>query len=119
MTMGRAAAALVVIGLIVVVAGGCGSESESISDDEIIRQLELEESDGAYTIGDNAFCTVEELLNDSDEVVGLSKRERDVALTSRRGDVGILVETPFAPACEREAEAGLTKLSRQAQREQE
>jgi hypothetical protein len=117
--MGRAACALAVIGMLVLTPG-CGTETESVPDDEIVRELGLETAptgDG-YTVGDNLACSVTTLLNDSDEVGGLTAAERRVALTSRDGLVGILVETPFAPACERDALAGLNRLARRAEREE-
>jgi hypothetical protein len=118
--MGRASAVLAVIGILVL-ASACGNETESVSDDEIVRELGLEDAptgDG-YTVGDNLACMVTTLLNDSEEVGELAAAERRVALTSRDGRVGILVETPFAPACEREAMDGLNRLARRVEREDE
>jgi hypothetical protein len=117
--MGRAACVLAVIGTLVLTPG-CGTETESVLDDEIVRELGLEAAptgDG-YTVGDNLACLVTTLLNDSEEVGGLTAAERRVALTSRDGRVGILVETPFAPACERDALEALNRLARRAEREE-
>lgn len=117
--MGRAACVLAVIGTLVL-APGCGTETESVPDDDIVRELGLETAptgDG-YTVGDNLACQVTTLLNDTDDVAELTGAERRVALTSRDGRVGILVDPPFAPACEREALAGLNRLARRAEREE-
>jgi hypothetical protein len=116
--MGRTACVLAVIGALVL-AVGCGTEVESVPDDDIVRELRLQPAMGdGYTVGDNLACHVTTLLNDSEEVGRLTAAERRVALTSRDGRVGILVDTPFAPACEQEALAGLNRLARRAEREE-
>ena len=93
--------------------GGCGSGSNSVSDGEIVRQLGLEQAPGGgYTVGHNPFCSIPELLNDPDEIEGLSKHQKRSAFTSRNGEIGVLVETPFAPSCERHVREGLNKLAR-------
>jgi hypothetical protein len=114
--MGRATAALAVIGAMLLLLG-CGTEAQTISDEDIVRELRLEKTDGGYTAEDNAFCSVEELLNSPEEIEGLSRQQKQAAITSRDGQVGLMVETPFAPVCERAALKGLDTLARRAERE--
>jgi hypothetical protein len=96
---------------IAVGAAGCGSSSTGISDGRITDALGLKEQAGAFVMNDNpAFCSVEALLHDSEEVHAAAKNHAVVA--SRDGTVGIQVATPFAPDCRKEAEKKLDKLAR-------
>jgi hypothetical protein len=114
--MGRRAVAVLILLGAIALAVGCGSGSESVSNDEIVRQLGLEQAPGGgYTVGHNPFCSIPDLLNDPDEIQGLTKRQKRSAFTSRNGEVGVLVKTPFAPSCERDVREGLNKLGRKTQ----
>ena len=92
-------------------AGGCGSGS-SISDDEIVRALNLKPAGQRYEVGGDPFCTVDELLNDGDEVDAASgERGQDFVIASPDGEVGVLARRPFAPDCTRRARDDLKRLA--------
>jgi hypothetical protein len=94
--------------------GGCGPGS-SISDSEIVRALDLKRTDHAYRIGGDPFCTVGELLNDSDEVDGASgDGGQSFLIASPDGEVGVLARKPFAPDCARRARDDLKRLARKS-----
>jgi hypothetical protein len=106
----RFAAAVTAAALFAV--AGCGAGS-SISDSKIVDALGLEQTSQGYQMGDNPFCTVVELLNDSGEVSSTSDDSgKEFEISAPKGTVGILVRKPFAPTCERKAKAGLKKLER-------
>jgi hypothetical protein len=100
------AVSLVLIGGAVV---GCGS-SESTSDAKIAKALDLKRAGGAYVIEDT-FCTVGELLNDSDEVEQADGGGASFLIASPDGEIGILAQRPFAPKCTRKAENDLKRLA--------
>ena len=94
--------------------GGCGPGS-SISDSEIVRALDLKRTDHAYRIGGDPFCTLGELLNDSDEVDGASgDGGQSFLIASPDGEVGVLARKPFAPDCARRAKDDLRRLARKS-----
>jgi hypothetical protein len=95
-------------------AGGCGSGS-STPDDEIIRALNLKQAGHGYEIGGDPFCTVDELLNDRDEVDQASDEAgRDFLIPSPDGEIGVLARRPFAPDCTRRARDDLKRLARKS-----
>jgi hypothetical protein len=111
--MGRAALSLALVATVAVLSA-CGSEEmPKLSDAKIANSLNLEQTEGGYRVGDNPFCRITEILNDADETSGLTKSQRRVAITSRSGDVGVLVKTPFAPSCKDEVTADLNKLDKE------
>jgi len=111
-TMGRAPALLAVLGAVTLTFGCGGSETDTTSDGQLAKALNLQKADDNYTVGDNLLCSVQDLLNDSTEVSDLTQRQKKVAITSKNGELGVLITTPFAPACAREVKEGLNKLSR-------
>lgn len=96
-------------------AGGCGAGS-SISDSKIVSSLDLKRTDRAYRIGGDPFCTVDELLNDSDEVDQASgEGGRNFLIASPNGEIGVLARRPFAPDCTRRAKDALRRLARKSE----
>ena len=94
-----------------VLAAGCGSGG-STSDEEIVSALDLKQSDAGYEIAGDPFCTVDELLNDADEVDAASGDGGDAFLiSSPDGEIGVLAQRPFAPDCTRQARADLKRLA--------
>jgi hypothetical protein len=113
-TQGRALASTLLAGLVLAGAGGCGTTS-STSDAKIISALDLKESRGAYEMGGDPFCTVDKLLNDSDEVdAAKSTSGQEFVISSPTGEVGVVAQKPFAPDCSRRAKDELRRLSRQS-----
>ena len=97
---------------------GCGDDSSSYSNGEIERALDLERGSGAYEVGGDPFCRVTDLLHDGDEVAGINRRQRQLALTSRQGGVGVVVEPPFPPDCQQQVESGLNDLDPPPEKEE-
>ena len=92
----RHALALLVAAL-ALAAGGCGSGS-STPDSEIVRALDLKRAGGAYAIGGDPFCVVDELLNDSDEVDGASgDGGQSFRIASPDGEIGVIARKPVPP----------------------
>jgi predicted small lipoprotein YifL len=110
--MGRALLWLALVATMAFVAA-CGSEqAQKVPDAKIAAALSLQQTDSGYRVGANPFCRIGELLNDADETSGLTKAEQRVAITSRSGNIGVVVKTPFAPTCKDEVAAALNKLDR-------
>ncbi len=108
----RPALALLAAAL-VLAAGGCGSGS-STPDSEIVRALNLKPAGQGYEIGGDPFCTVDELLNDGDEVDGTGGGEGESFLiASPDGEVGVLALKPFAPDCTKQAKRDLKRLEKE------
>jgi hypothetical protein len=111
--MGRVLLRLALIATTVLVAA-CGSSDTTtkIPDSKIADALHLQQTDSGYRVGSNPFCRIDELLNDADETSGLTKAQQRVAITSRSGNIGVTVKTPFAPSCKDEVAAALNKLDK-------
>lgn len=93
---------------------GCGS-GESTSDAKIVRALDLKQAGGAYRIDGDPFCTVDDLLNDADEVDGADDSgAASFLIASPDGQIGILARRPFAPDCTRKAKDDLKRLARKS-----
>jgi hypothetical protein len=93
------------------VAGGCGSAGTT-SDDEIVQALDLKQAGRGYEIAGDPFCTVDQLLNDTDEVDAASGAGGDSFLiASPDGEIGVLARRPFAPDCTRRARDDLKRLA--------
>jgi hypothetical protein len=95
------------------IAVGCGEE-DSVSDGDIVQALELERSDGGYTIGGEPFCEVSgELLNDSSEVEDATggNDKLELVITDSGETVGVQGVPPFDPECERDARRALNRLA--------
>jgi hypothetical protein len=96
-------------------AGGCGSGS-STPDSEIVRALDLKQAGQGYEIDGDPFCTIDELLNDGDEVDQASDEQGEAFLiASPDGKVGVLARRPFAPDCTRRAKDALKRLARKSE----
>jgi hypothetical protein len=95
--------------------GGCGSGS-STPDSEIVQALDLKQAGQGYEIDGDPFCTIDELLNDRDEVDGASgEGGQSFLIPSPDGEVGVLARRPFAPDCTRRAKDALKRLARKSE----
>jgi hypothetical protein len=114
MVRGRSTLALLVAAL-ALAAGGCGSGS-STPDSEIVKTLNLKQAGQRYEIDGDPFCTVDELLNDADEVEQASDKpgSRDFLIASPNVEIGVLARRPFAPDCARQAQDALRRLARKS-----
>jgi hypothetical protein len=107
--------ALLTLALVVAGVGGCGA-GQSTSDSKIARGLDLKPANGAYRIAGDPFCTIDELLNDADEVEGASDAGGpDFLIASPNGEIGVLARRPFAPDCTRRAKDALKRLARKSE----
>ena len=93
---------------------GCGTDG-SISDSKIVNALDLKRAANRYEMGGDPFCTIDQLLNDPDEVEEASKRSgEEFVIASSHAEVGVLARRPFAPDCARRARSALKRLARQS-----
>jgi hypothetical protein len=94
---------------------GCG-EGGSVSDSKIVAALDLQEAGGGYRMGGDPFCTVDELLNDGDQVSAADDRSdpSGFVIAAPGGEVGVLAQRPFAPDCSRRAKEELKRLERRS-----
>jgi hypothetical protein len=109
-------ALLVLLACALVVGGapGCGPQ-QATPDSKIVTALGLKQGGHAYQIGGDPFCTVDELLNDADEVKQASdKPGHDFLIASPNGEIGVLARRPFAPDCARRAKDALKRLAKKA-----
>jgi hypothetical protein len=98
----------------IALGAGCGSGS-STPDSEIVRALDLKQAGERYEIGGDPFCTVGELLNDSDEVDGATgDGGQSFLIASPDGEIGVLALKPFAPDCTRRARDDLKRLAKKS-----
>jgi hypothetical protein len=110
----HALVALLALGVGVGVVAGCG-DGQSTRDSKIVDALDLKQTNRAYRIGGDPFCTVDELLNDADEVEQASDpRGPDFLIASPNGEIGVLARRPFAPDCTRRAKDALKRLARKS-----
>jgi hypothetical protein len=111
----RSLASLALALVLVAVAGGCGSNS-SVPDSKLVTALDLKHTARGYEMGGDPFCSIEQLLNDGDEVSQANDSAGAAAfvIAGPDGDVGVLAKRPFAPDCTRRAEHALKRLERRS-----
>ena len=114
-SLALSALALVVAGALVAFAEGCGSQT-SVPDSKLIGALDLKHTARGYEIGGDPFCSIEQLLNDGDEVSQANDDAGAAAfvIAGPDGDVGVLAKRPFAPDCTQRAEHALKRLERRS-----
>jgi hypothetical protein len=97
-------------------AAGCGSGGGGIPDSKIIVALDLKHTARGYEMGGDPFCTIEDLLNDGDQVSRADDNagKSGFVIASPNGEIGVLAQRPFAPDCSQRAEHALKKLSRRS-----
>ena len=107
--------ALLAFALAVGSGAGC-SDGQSTPDAQIVSALDLEQANRAYRMGGDPFCTVDELLNNGEEVDQASDGAgRDFLIASSDGEIGVLARRPFAPDCTRRAKDALRRLARKSE----
>ena len=111
----RAVAAVLASVVALFAAAGC-STGGSTPDSKIVSALGLKQGNHAYQIGGDPFCTVDQLLNDADEVKQAADKlgSRDFLIASPNAEIGVLARRPFAPDCERHAKDALKRLARKS-----
>ena len=85
--------------------GACGEEDEGFSDKRIADAIGVKDD----AVGGDPFCVITGYLNDPDEIEKADKRKQP-AISSARGAVGVVVQTPFPDDCERDVRRDLNKL---------
>jgi hypothetical protein len=108
---------IAVLAFALAVGGGAGcGDGQSTSDAKIVSALELEQANRAYRMGGDPFCTIDELLNDGDEVDQASDETgRDFLIASPDGEIGVLARRPFAPDCTQQAKDALRRLAKNSE----
>ncbi len=98
-------------------AGAGCSAGGGVSDSKIVDALHLKQTARGYEMGGDPFCTVEQLLNDGDEVSAADDGQDATAfvIAGPAGEVGVLAQRPFAPDCSRRAKAKLKRLERRSE----
>ncbi len=93
----------------------CGTSSQ-VSDSKLISELQLKQTARGYEMGGDPFCTIEQLLNDGDEVSSADDHQgaAHFVIAGPDGKVGVLAQRPFAPDCTQRAERVLKKLERKS-----
>lgn len=109
-------AALASAAVLVVLAAGCGTSS-SVPDSMIVGALDLQQTGRGYEMEGDPFCTITELLNDSDEVSAADDGAGSAGfvIAGPNAEVGVLAQRPFAPDCSRRAEDELKRLERSSE----
>src|SRR5947207_383265 len=99
----------------VLLAAGCGTGSQ-VSDSKLISTLDLKKTARGYEMDGDPFCTIEQLLNDGDEVSAAddAKSAAHFVIADPDGEIGVLAQRPFAPDCSKRAQRKLRKLEKQA-----
>ena len=97
-------------GLVAGIAGalalaGCGEE-ERFSESKVLEAAKVQ--DGA--VGGDPFCEVDEVLNSADAIENAGGAKAGNIITSKQGNVGIVVVPPFPSDCEDEVREGLNRL---------
>jgi hypothetical protein len=107
------AATLASAAVLALAAEGCGGGS-GVSDSQIVNALDLKQAGHGYEMGGDPFCTVEQLLNDGDEVHQADDHPgaSGFVIAGPNGTVGVLAQRPFAPNCSRRAKQGLKHLEK-------
>jgi hypothetical protein len=95
--------------------GACGEEEVRFSDGKIVEKLNLEKVEGSsdYSMEDDPFCVVAgEFLNTAQEVEAARNDEktRELTVTSREGNVGIVGLPTFASDCQEKVQKKLSRL---------
>src|SRR4051795_13013530 len=106
---GFGALLIVALGLVWV---GCSTVSGDTTDDSmIISALNLKKASSGYEMNGDPFCRIDDLLNDVDEVKAADHQKgTSFVIAAPNGKAGVVAHPPFAPACKRQAQAGLKKL---------
>jgi hypothetical protein len=84
---------------------GCGDE-ERFSETKIEQAAKVK--DGA--VEGDPFCEVKEVLKSSDAIEEAGGEQSGDIITSKQGNVGVVVVPPFPPDCESVVRKGLNKL---------
>lgn len=94
--------------------GGCGDE-ERFSENKVLAATKVE--DGA--VGGDPFCEVDEVLKDADAIEKAGGAKAGNIVTSKQGNVGVVVVPPFPSDCEETVRQGLNKLDPQEEKAEE
>ena len=95
---------------IALAGSGCGAAT--LTNDEIIRALELTkpEDRNTYIVAGDPFCEIRrDLLGTEEEVVQAraSKRKRRLVVTNRTRTAGVIAVPPFEGACKERVASGM------------
>ena len=96
-------------------AAGCGGGA-GVADSKIVDALNLKHTGRGYEMNGDPFCTISELLNDSDEVSNAHDNagQAGFVIAARNARIGVLAQRPFAPDCSHRAQKALNRLERRS-----
>ena len=106
-------------GLVAAIAGalalaGCGDE-ERFSENKVLEAAKVE--DGA--VEGDPFCEVDEALNSADAIEKAGEGNAANIITSKQGNVGVVVVPPFPSDCEETVLKGLNELDPPEEKQEE
>ncbi|MGI9020263.1 MAG: hypothetical protein ACR2G3_06095 [Solirubrobacterales bacterium] len=85
---------------------GCGGEGERFSEGKIEDAAKVEDG----TVGGDPFCEVSEVLKSADAISKAESESAGDIITSKVGNVGVVVVPPFPDDCEEIVHKGLNQL---------
>ena len=90
---------------------GCGG-NERFSEGKVLSAAKVEEGEGGElgAVGGDPFCGVDDVLNSAEAIEGAGGEESGDIITSREGNVGVVVVPPFPDDCAETVQKGLNKL---------
>jgi hypothetical protein len=84
----------------------CGEESGSFSEKEVFEAAKVEDGE----VEGDPFCVVDSVLASAEAIAEERKESRTAIITSKNGNVGVVVEPPFPEDCEKTVLSGLNEL---------
>lgn len=92
-------------GIVASVALGACGEEERFSEKKVFEAAKVE---GGQVKGD-PFCAVDSVLSNAD-ALAKERNGQSAIITSKNGNVGVVVEPPFPDDCEKTVRRGLNDL---------
>ena len=108
-------AGMAIVATCSLVLASCGAEEERFSEKKVFEATKVE---GGEVEGD-PFCVVDSVLSNADAIAKERKKDPAGIITSKNGNVGVVVEPPFPDDCEKTVLDGLNKLDPVKEKEKE
>ena len=96
------------LALVALALAGC-DEGEEFSEKRVLEAAGVKDG----SVGGDPFCQVDEALASADAVETAEGKADGNIITSKRGNVGVVVVPPFPDDCARQVRKGLDKLDRE------
>ena len=96
------------------VLAGCGAEEERFSEKKVFAATKVENGE----VGGDPFCAVDSVLSNADAIEEeRAAKGAEAIITSKNGNVGVVVTPPFPDDCEKTVLDGLNELDPQEKEE--